>query len=499
MISKMKSLLDETTILNFKFIIKLAKRYKWIIFVAPLLVAVFSAYLFKVQNQIFAAEISFRYIPENKNTGVSALSALVEDDNSRVSPSEITGIAESINFLQGVSQDLADYPNSKDLNLNSIHSVNKKTFDEIIGPCQEDRDCVVNKIRDSVIGLFTLTEDLFVDEKYNVVVKTLEPKTTKILLDFVQKNILSYRLNTIKNQLKSQIQITGRLVAQEEASVDALGLKEVVQERSILADSLEALIKKRELYEVTLGEKKVELEQAQISLKYTKNTLGKKITLNDKKKYEKLKSLLLRKELLSADITALEYSMGSNSNDDNAIIKDLKVELSRINTELKKLESSKSKGMLGDFQDEKLKTKSTVEFSIKVLKDQIDGLAKSIDKINEDRSDIIKKIGNKDSFLSKNQATMDYLKLLQAKFLQLKLIEDTIVADLIFEDYSNVRKRYKKYTLFSVIPFSIAIAFVLSLILLIIRYAFDDRLFDEEEFKSLFSDIEFIGEIPKID
>jgi len=101
--------------------------------------------------------------------------------------------------------------------------------------------------------------------------------------------------------------------------------------------------------------------------------------------------------------------------------------------------------------------------------------------------------------LSKNQATMDYLKLLQAKFLQLKLIEDTIVADLIFEDYSNVRKRYKKYTLFSVIPFSIAIAFVLSLILLIIRYAFDDRLFDEEEFKSLFSDIEFIGEIPKID
>jgi hypothetical protein len=498
MMHKLRSLLDETTILNFNFIFKLGRRYKWIVAVAPFFVALFAGYLYKTQNQIFSGDIAFRFIAENKNTGTTAISALVDEQESGVNTAEILGITESTNFLQGLASDIYDDPDRDKMNFNSIYATKKLSYAEFTETCNS-RPCHVKFIRKVVPSLFTMDEDKLIDNKYNVSVRTLDSFTTEKILRHVQKNILKYRLDTIKGQLQDQIRITSQLVKKEEIKASKLGLKEIIQEKSIMIDSLEAVIKKRELYAITLGEKKVELEQAKISLKYTKSTLGKKVSKDDKKRYEQLKNLLLKKDLLTADISALEHSIGENSNQDNAIITSLQDELKKINKELSKLEGSKSSGLLEDFKDQKLKSKGAVEFSIQVLNDQIAGLTKNMENINSQRSDLIKEISNKESYISENEAVLNYLRLLQQKHLQLKLIEDTIVSDLIFDDYLSAKRRYKKYSLIAVIPFTIAIALVLVLLLLIARYSFDSRLFDEEEFKALFADIEFIGEMPEID
>lgn len=497
MIRKLRSLLDETTILNFKFVYKLAKRYKILVVLCLLLSAIAAIYFYKTQNEIYSAQISFRYIKEDKASGTTAVSAILEDQDVALKSSEVIGIISSTNFLQYLALDLRNDKDIELLNFNPIHAKKQYTYGEYTADCA-DETCHLNFLRSMIVGLFSVQEDDFINNKYNVTVKTLSLDTTEKLIKYIESNILKYRLNTIKGQLQSQIKITSQLIEKEDRKVEGLNLKEMVQKKSILEDSLSTLLKKISLYSLMINEKKIDLEQAQISLKYTKKTLNKKISNRDKKEFEELTNLNLKKQMLSADITALEHSIGSQTEQDDLIVKTLKVELAKIDKQLEKLEGLKKTALFVDFADKKLKDKGTVEFNVKVLKDQISGLEKSITTLNVQRNDLIAQINETDNYIVKNEAVLNYLKLLQNKLLQLKLIEDTIVSDLVFDDYLSISRRFKKYSLFAVIPFSMALSFCILLLVLVTRYLFDNRLLDKEEFSALFDDIEFIGDIPEL-
>ncbi len=498
MSSKMIALFDEGTIFNFKFLLKLLKRYKWITLLMPILVMVFAAYLYKGQNEIHSGAISFRYLPESKTSPATAMSALLPEQEKSLDSTEILGIVNSTNFLQTLAEDTYRDPDLNQMNFNSLFSKNKATFKEFVNECK-DEACEIEFLRKTLPDFFEITEDDLVLNKYNVTVKTLSRFTTDKLIKYVAKNVNRYRLDTIIFQLEQQIGITETLVKKQEKQIKDFKIAEAVEGKKILQLEFEVLIQKGSIYGEMLSEKKVALEQGKISLKYTKSTIDRKVSNQEQKSWREYENLSLRKELLLVDINALEYSLGQKTNQDNVVIAELKQELKKITKEIGRLEKSKSFAGVEKFQANKAKSKNLTEFNVKVLKDQITSLEKNSLEIKTQKDILIAKINAKDEFISKNGASLDYLKLLQEKLLQIKLIKETVVSDLIFDEYLASTKRYKKYSLAAVVPFSAILAALFTLFLIILRYWFDRRLMDEEEFKVIFKDISFIGEIPKLD
>ena len=498
MIGKLATLIDEKSILNFKFIFKLFKRYKLLVGFIPFIIIGFSLYFYKTQNQIHSGVISFRYLPESKKSPITIKSALMLGDEGSLDSSEILGVVSSTNFLQTLARDIHNDPRLQKFNFNSLLSKENLKYRDFVKDCQ-DEECELAFIRKRIPLFVDFFEDDLVVNKYNVNVKTLSRETTNALVMHVSENVKKYRLNTINFQLEGQIELTEKLLKKQETQLKELDVLSAIEEKQILENEITALGKKMSLYNEMLNEKKIALEQEEISLKYTKSTLKQKVSLDDKKDWKTVENLILKKEMLSADINALEHSLGENSRQDSLVINGLKSELARINKEILKFKGSKTASLREKFKDQKLESKDLVEFNIKVLKDHIDGLEASTSMLKREQEELVSKISKKDEYISEHQTTVDYYKLLQSKLLQIKLVKDTVVSDLVFDDYLSSAQRYKRYSLTSIIPFSIILSFFLMLAIVVIRYLFDNRLMDEEEFRVLFEDIPFIGEVPEYD
>ena len=496
--NKLSSLLSESSILNFKLVWRLCLRYKWMSLSTPLIVAISAGVFYKAQNQVHSGSISFRYIPESKSSPVTAISALIPETEKSFDSSEILGIINSTNFLQTLAKDVYKDKDLHKMNFNYLFSSTVKNYKELVSDCKNE-SCEITFLRKTLPDFFDVTEDDLVINKYHVNVKSLSRFTTDKIIHYVAKNVNRYRLDTIIFQLEDQIKITEKLVAKQVSALKEAKVAQVQEEKKILQSQFEILIQKGNIFGELLSEKKVELAQGEISLKYTKSTIDRKVSSEEKSAWREYKNLGIKKELLVLDISALEHSLGENSRQDQAVVQELKDELFKINGQLEKLEKSKRFGSLEKFQDTKIASRDGTEFKVKVLFDQITEIERNIAEVNKDKNRLIANISEKEEFLLNNKATIDYLGLLQEKLLQIRLIKETVVSDLIFDDYLSSSKRYKKYSLVSVVPFAAILSVLFTLFLIMIRYRFDNKLMDKEEFETLFADVPVIGEIPKFD
>ena len=80
--------------------------------------------------------------------------------------------------------------------------------------------------------------------------------------------------------------------------------------------------------------------------------------------------------------------------------------------------------------------------------------------------------------------------------MQVAILESTVVSDFIFDKLISPIKIYKRNTIGMIILFSIMITAFLLILFVMIRFFFDKRVFDEEELKSNFRDLEIIGNAP---
>lgn len=496
--NKLTSLLDEASIINFKLVWKLGIRYKWMALSTPFVILLSAAFFYKAQNQIHSGSISFRYIPESKSSPVTAISALIPEHEKSLDSSEILGIVNSTNFLQTLARDVFQDKELDKMNFNYIFSSNVKSYKELTADCKTEA-CEISFLRKTLPDFFNVVEDNLVMNKYHVNVKSLSRFTTDKIIHYVAKNVNKYRLDTIIFQLEGQIEITKNLVAKQMAALKEAKVAQVQEEKKILQNQFEALVQKSNIFGELLSEKRVELAQGKISLKYTKSTIDRKVSSEEKSAWREYKNLEMRKEMLLIDITALEHSLGERSEQDDAVVLELKAELAKINKQMDLLEKSKSFGSLEKFQDTKIAAKDGTEFNVKVLSDQISEIEANIRQINNERNRIIASLSEKEEFLLNNKAKIDYLGLLQEKLLQIRLIKETVVSDLIFDDYLASSKRYKKYALVSVVPFATILSILFTFFLIVIRYRFDNKLMDQEEFESLFPSVPVIGELSKFD
>jgi hypothetical protein len=93
----------------------------------------------------------------------------------------------------------------------------------------------------------------------------------------------------------------------------------------------------------------------------------------------------------------------------------------------------------------------------------------------------------------------EYLKLLESKVVSLKLVENTITSDLEFESVNPIPSSFLRNSLGKIFMFSIVGSMFLVLVLVVIIYLFDDKIYDENELALAFQELKVIGQTPKFD
>lgn len=496
-VKKLNSLLDEKLILNFKFIMRLFVRYKYVSMGAPLLTFMLAMSFFKFQNQIHAGSIYFWYVKEKDSSQANPLSALVSDDSDSLKPAEVLGILESSNFQHVLAKAIYDTGEAPKLNYNSINSQDLFSWEQFTENCPDEK-CVINFIGRKVPALFSTQMDDTIPNRYLITVKSLDRFTTDFMINILSKTIERYRADTAKHQLRTQIKVTESLMDKQKQKIDHLQISRLQTEKNILEASLEGHLKKIDLFNQVMEEKMFDLEQARISLKHTNSTLQDTISIEEKERLTEYQNLTLRKKLLMADITALEYSLGERSSHDKNVIKTLNLEIEKINQQLSKLTQTRTIASLEQFQTERQNSKELIQFNEKILADQIADLNQRTNMLEKTKTDLIQQIRNKNDLIEENRTIIEYYKLLQSKLLTLQITESTIVSDLVFEDYLENTRRYKRYTLFLIVPFAIVLSLVITFLIILIRYTLDNHLLNEEEFKNIFDELPVIGTVPNI-
>lgn len=491
------SIFSEVSILNIGFLIKLARKYLWISISIPVIIFSISIYFYLRQYDIHMAKISFRNIAAYQDSPTMVIANLLGEKPERITANEIVGMGKSVDFLQRVAERLVKDPEFENLSFDSIYSTKRTDNIKIFADCLDD-DCKVQRLRGMIGGFFTIDFDELVNNRFVVTVKTIDQLTTTKLIEAIRIAFVDYRTDSIRHSLSQQRTISEKLIVDRKTSLEDKGILEKNERKTQLESRLVGIEEKLKLYQETLDAKKIELSQASISLRLTKSTMNTEVDQVAKQQWEKYQALRIRRDLLVADITALDQAPTSATNQDQQILTDLKTEQKRINAEIEKLEATKIVANFEGFKADKGKNKDYVEFQSKVLKNQIQELEVQVGQIYAERDELISNIKEIALELEEHRPSLDYLKLLEQKLLQLRLVEGTVVSDIIFDNFIFENRHFKRHGLMAIIPFSLLISIFLSVVALLIRYLFDERIIDREDFKNNFRDIEILGDVPEL-
>ncbi len=491
------AIFSEFSIINVKFLSKLARKYILITASVPVVVCILTAFLYLRQHDIYSAQIAFRNIGAHSDTPTNTISEMLGEKKERVGPGEFLTIVKSVDFLQRVANKLVSDPNFDNMSFSSIHSSKIERSVELFSSCL-DIECKTSKMRDVIPKLFNIELDELIETRFIVSVKTLDSYTTNKVINAIKDALTEHRLMTIKLALTNQKEVTAKLIEERKESLSNLGIMEKFQEISQIQAVLNGIERKFEVYQDSLETKKIEYSQSEISLKLTNKTLKKDFDPKLKQKWERYQSLKAKRDILMTDISALEQVAGTNSSQGSQIVSELKKQASLVNKEISNLEKTRDFVNFEGFREDKGKNKDYVEFQTKVLKDQIVKLETRVEGLIEERKSLVTKIKNLEQDIDEHKPSIEYLKLLEQKLLQVQLIEGTVVTDVSFDNFLLSSSQYKKHSLARTIAFSIVVSLFLVITGLLLRYLFDERIIDREDFQNNFRDIEVLGDVPEL-
>ena len=152
-----------------------------------------------------------------------------------------------------------------------------------------------------------------------------------------------------------------------------------------------------------------------------------------------------------------------------------------------------------NYVDKKTDESNEVKFDFNVMKKQYKDMERDNTILNERKDKLTKELNSIELQLAKLKPSMEYLKLISSKILQLHLLESTVITDLVFEEEFKNLRIFKKTTRNKFIIFSLVLTLFLTLFSIIARYLFDDRIYDKIELEKSFEELSIIGNTPDFD
>ncbi len=497
---KLNLVLHETTILNFPFMGTLIRRYWYLAIAIPTIVFSLSLYHFNDQNLIHKRSIFFSNISEDNSGPSSIMSSVLGDSKSGLSETDIIGILNSLDFQQKFAEIIYAHPDFMNMDLNSVNSKDVFNMKAFLSTCNQDKECIYKKIRGAIFSFISIIPDRIVSTRFSLQVTSRDPFTTTFLLKEISKYISLSRVETIKHKIEEQISVSKQLLAEKKNELNDSHVDGLREEKKSLEERILEVKSKISSYNSFFHRLKLDLDLMETKVRETKKATKNDVETNKILAYQQRKRLEEKIRKLESDIGAIRVVSQGLGKEDEQILSQLKSELRVVKARLLAMgDKGRSVSSEVKFLNRKEGESNFTEFDYKVKKEQFEKTKKDYDALISQKEDLSKSISKIDAKIEEIMPSFEYIKLLEEKLVQLKLINSTVVSDLKFENELGPKTAYKKLSRVKSLLFSLVSSGFLVLAVIIFLYLLDDKIYNKHELERTFDDLTIIGNTPDFD
>lgn len=494
---KVGILLHETSIINFSFVWKLVKRYYFFTLIIPAVVFAGFGYKYMTQKPIYRVLLGFQNVSSSgSGSATTALFESLGEKSNTLTPAEVIAMGKNVDFIQEVSIAIRNHKDFDKIDFNSFSGKKRLAPKEIFKKCNGNKECE-NKIITSKIGeMFRFVQDEFLESRFNIQVQNIHKTSALILVKIIAKKLEERRLKQLQSFIQDQITITRNLANTKKKELEDSGFEQIAEEIKQKTVLLEGISTQLATYQRNYLTIQQQMSNARTVLSQTKETLKKDVDLNKLAKSRRAKLLKDKIEKLREDIASVELANNSFAKSEKVLQK-LKKDLRRKEKEYQQIvKLSRGVSSFDTLVERKDSSTSFTEFDFAVMKRKYKEAKKRFDDLKQEKEKIIHSISELEVQNEKLMPSFEYYKLLNEKLVKLELASSTVVPDLIFDRKISSVQRYKQLSRPKVIMASLSVSGFITFTIMILFYLFDNRIYDEEELKNNFSDLEIIGNTP---
>jgi hypothetical protein len=496
-LEKISNLLDDVTIVNFKLIFKLTKRYFPHLYGAFFLFLVLFTYFYFNQPVIFSSKVPVKVM--GRHALSRDLSDLQEiESTSTVNIGELNSMISSYTFAKSMSSQIVSQANFKNLNFGSILTGDKVLGKDILQKCKMDLTCASDKLTNYIGSLYTIEQGL-TEDRFKLVINSLDEATSLYVAGALSKTIDKARIEVRQYMVVKEINSVTKLIDESRLGLQKENAFFLIEEVERNSQVIEELKEKMKILQSSLSNEIANLNSLEAKVGENQRVLKSKKNIDSysKSKYKATQQKIsdLRSNILSFSNVA----EASRSPADSTILEQLKAEIVKLEKILPEEELLKNQEMEDAFGDQQKSKENDLNFEYLVSKNKVDKLENDYEETKTTLDDLQKDKIAKEADVNRYKSEIDFLKNLESKHLSLKLLSSTMTSDLQFEESGNSVAQVRKSSPIKVFFFASFLALFVLLLSLVFRYLVDDRIYSEDDIAPYLKNLDFFGEAPSFE
>lgn len=496
--NKLELLFDSTTIINLPFMIKLFKRYLKSSIVIFIIIVLACTSLYFFQQEIYWTSISFSDASDSSEPAIGGIAgSLIGEKKGGMRATDILNLRSSIDFNRKVASRLLTsefYPKLRfDLNYLGVHVTDSNSFKKI---CRSNQECLIKEIVKRLPKLYQITDKDRTGANFSLEVSSLDNLTANVLLNEISKTISESRVEAVRYKLKEQEKVDTSILIEKKKEIDVINFYELQDEADRLNSELKEIQSKVDHQTNVITSVQDKMANAEASYQLSKKVSGKKVnfdTLNSEMRIRELKEKTMK---LNSDIIALEDVSREHSIKDSQILAQLKKEMEAVKKKLKLLGDGNSQINLDQFvkqNDEKIYIR---ELEYNVIKDQMHFAKQNYEELIIKKKDILGQKIKVEQSIEILKPSVEFIKSMEIRIEQSKLKSMSANPDVRFDRYSGAPEPTKKIGLILILGYLVILQCVAAVSHLLIRFYFDNNIYDEDDLRAISANLKIIGNGP---
>ena len=371
---------------------------------------------------------------------------------------------------------------------------------DFLASCEGSKDCIYKRIRGSVFGFVSIQQDRIVSTRFILKVMSRDSFTTTFLLKEIAKYIEENRVDTIKYKIEDQIAVSKLLLNEKKKELEEFNMEGLKEEKKEVTEKILEIKSKIASYNSFFHRLKLDLDLMETKVRETKKAGKENVKTEKILAFQQRQRLEEKIRKLESDIGAIKVVSQNLSSQDEMILKQLKSELASVQMKLDKMgDRGRAVSSEVNFVNRKEGESNFTEFDYKVKKEQYAKTKKDYDALIERKEALGKHLSKVEAKITDIMPSIEYIKILEEKLVQLKLMNSTVVSDLKFENELGPLAVFKKLSSFKTFLFAFVSSVFLILSLCIFLYLLDDKIYNKHELEKTFDDLTVIGNTPDFD
>jgi hypothetical protein len=496
-LEKISNLLDDVTIVNFKLLFKLVRRYSAHLYGTFFLFIILFAYFYFTQPVIFSSKVPVKVMARHSLSRDMSDFQQVESNNT-VNIGELSSMTTSYSFVKSLATEIVKNPQFSQLNFGSITTGEKVKGNILVQKCNGNESCIIDRVTSHVGGLYSIEQGL-TEDRFRMTINTLDEQTSLAVADALAKVIEQTRIQLRNYLVTQEINSVTKLMDEGRLGLQKENAFKLIEEQERNSQVIVELKERMKILQTALSAETSNYSSLEAKMNENKRVLSTKKPIDSFNK-SKIRMIQQKIQELRANIISLSNIPESlRSISDKTILDQLKSELKVLEGKLPEEENIKSQEVEDAFGEAQRTKENDIRFEYLVSKNKVEKLQMDYDITKKELDELQKNKIITESDVSKFKSEIEFLKNLESKQLSLKLLSSTMTSDLQFEDPGKNVSQLRKTSPLKVFFFAMFLSVFVLLISLVVRYIIDDRIYSEDDISPYLKNLEFFGEAPSFE